>query len=186
MLTAEEKRELLSLARKTLEDYLSRHEVPAIEPVHPALQRAGGAFVTLEKDGELRGCIGHMTADRPLGLTVQQMAVQAATGDPRFPAVTLDELTHIEIEISALSPMEALSQDRLGDIEIGKHGMIVTRGRQRGVLLPQVAEREGWDRETFLCATCRKAGLPMDSWRKPGTEIEVFTADVFSEKDFSK
>lgn len=124
-----------------------------------------------------------MAADKPLSLSVQEMAIQAATGDPRFPAVTLGELPEIEIEISALSPLAVLSHDRLSEICVGKHGLVISNGRRRGVLLPQVASREGWDRETFLAHTCRKAGLPVDSWKSPETVIEIFTADVFSEKE---
>lgn len=146
--------------------------------------------MTLESHGELRGCIGHMAADKPLYLSVQEMAIHAATGDPRFQPVTLGELSEIEIEISVLSPLAALSHDRLSEIRVGEHGLVISRGRspaggrQRGVLLPQVASREGWDRETFLSHTCRKAGLPADAWKSPETVIETFTADIFSEKEF--
>lgn len=142
--------------------------------------------MTLESHGELRGCIGHMAEDKPLYLSVQEMAIHAATADPRFPAVTLNELSEIDIEISALSPLAALLHDRLSEIRVGEHGLVISCGRRRGVLLPQVASREGWDRETFLSHTCRKAGLPYDAWKSSETVIEIFTADVFSEKESEK
>ncbi len=183
-LTDEEKREILGIARRSLETYLAGRGYARVEPKRGALSEKRGAFVTLEKHGDLRGCIGRLVADRPLFLTVQEMAIQAATGDPRFSSVRSEELPDIEIEVSVLSPMEKLSHDRLEKIRIGEHGLMISQGHSRGLLLPQVASREGWNRETFLSATCRKAGLPADSWRSPETTIEVFTADVFSEKDF--
>lgn len=197
-LNQEEKVELLRIARTTLESYLAAgarlatRRLPSIQPKGPHLQERGGAFVTLESHGNLRGCIGHMVADKPLYLSVQEMAIQAATGDPRFPAVTLEELSEIEIEISALSPLVVLPHDRLSEIRVGEHGLVISCGRspaggwQRGVLLPQVASREGWDRETFLSYTCRKAGLPLNAWKNPETVIETFTADVFSEKELGE
>lgn len=181
--TDEEKRELLRIARTTLESYLDRHVRPTLRPKNTRLEEKGGAFVTLEKLGELRGCIGRMTADRPLTLTVQEMAIQSATGDPRFPAVRREELPALSIEISALSPLQTLPHDRVHEIRVGEHGLVISRGGRRGVLLPQVASREGWDPEAFLSATCRKAGLPAESWKSPETTIEVFTAEVFSEND---
>lgn len=182
-LNHEEKKELLGMARRALEAYLASGKFVAISPAHSTLLRTGGAFVTLESEEDLRGCIGRMSADKPLSLTVQEMAIQAAIGDPRFPSVGRDELDRIVIEISALSPLRVLQQDRLGDIDVGRHGLVISRGSRRGVLLPQVAEREGWNREQFLSATCRKAGLPQDAWKDPSSVIEIFTADVFSERD---
>ncbi|HEX5036571.1 MAG TPA: AmmeMemoRadiSam system protein A [bacterium] len=181
MLNEQEKIELLRLARSTLEAYLKERRFPRIEPSHARLKENGGAFVTLERFGELRGCIGHLAADKPLSLTVQEMAIEAATGDPRFGAVTEDELPDLEIEISVLADFRKIRD--VSEIRIGEHGLIVGDGRRRGLLLPQVAAREGWDVPTFLSATCRKAGLPMDAWRKGGIVIETFTAEVFSEKD---
>lgn len=184
MLNEQEKIELLRLARTTLETYLTTKRFAAVEPSNESLRRKAGAFVTLEKHGELRGCIGHLAADKPLFLTVQQMAIEAATGDPRFEAVTAEELTELEIEISVLADFRKIGD--VSEIKVGEHGLIVGQrggGRRRGLLLPQVAEREGWDVPTFLSATCRKAGLPMDAWRDGGLVIETFTAEVFSEKD---
>lgn len=185
-LNHEGKIELLGIARRTLEAYLKRGEFMTLEPSNPSLREKGGAFVTLEKAGELRGCIGRLAADRPIFLTVQQMAVEAATGDPRFPRVTAAELEDIVIEISALSALDLLPLERVAEIETGKHGLVITLGRNRGLLLPQVAVRKGWDRETFLSATCLKAGLPPEAWKNGETRIEIFTAEVFSEKDFAK
>jgi AmmeMemoRadiSam system protein A len=181
MLNEQEKIELLRMARSTLEAYLREGRFPAAEPSQPQLREKGGAFVTLERFGELRGCIGHLAADKPLFLTVQEMAIEAATGDPRFPAVTADELPDLEIEISVLADFRKIGD--ISEIKAGEHGLIVGDGRRRGLLLPQVATREGWDVLTFLSATCRKAGLPMDAWRKGGLVIETFTAEVFSEND---
>lgn len=179
MLTEQEKAELLRLARLALETYLKERRFLPAEPVSPGLLEDGGAFVTLEREGELRGCIGHLAADRPIARVVQDMAIAAATQDPRFPAVTSDELPHLTLEISALSSFRRVTDVR--EIRVGRHGLVISDGRRRGLLLPQVAEREGWDSETFLGATCRKAGLPLDAWKR-GATIEIFTADVFSEK----
>lgn len=184
MLNEQEKMELLRLARLTLEGYLRDRRFAAVEPAHARLREKGGAFVTLEKHGELRGCIGHLAADKPLFLTVQQMAIEAATGDPRFAAVTADEVPDLEIEISVLAGFRKIAG--ASEIKIGEHGLIVGDGRRRGLLLPQVASREGWNAPTFLSATCRKAGLPMNAWQKPGLTIEIFTAEVFSEKDLPR
>ena len=146
-----------------------------------SLREKGGAFVTLEKRGALRGCIGHMAADRPLYLTVQEMAIQAATGDPRFPPVRPEEVGEIGIEISVLSPLKRVAGPE--EIRVGEHGIAVSRGAHRGILLPQVATREGWDREKFLGMTCLKAGLPFDAWKSGEVTIEVFSAEVFGEKE---
>lgn len=181
MLDEQEKIELLALARSTLEAYFREGRFETAEPAHAKLRDKGGAFVTLERLGDLRGCIGHLAADKPLSLTVQQMAVEAATGDPRFPAVTAAELPDLQIEISVLADFRKIAD--VSEIKVGTHGLIVGDGRRRGLLLPQVAEREGWDVPTFLSATCRKAGLPLDAWRKGGVVIETFTAQVFSEND---
>lgn len=185
-LSSEGKEELLRIARQALESCLGRAELPVLLPADPALREKAGAFVTLEKrtgaaDGSktLRGCIGHMTADKPLYLIVQEMTIQAATGDPRFPAVQFGELPDLQIEISVLSPLRSLRDP--SEIQVGEHGLIVSQGFRRGVLLPQVPVREGWDRETFLGYTCLKAGLPFDAWKKGDVEIEIFSAEVFGE-----
>jgi AmmeMemoRadiSam system protein A len=187
MLNEQEKIELLRIARATLETYLRDRRFVPMEPVQGKLREKAGAFVTLERHGDLRGCIGHLAPDKPLFLTVQEMAVEAATGDPRFSSVGFSELCDIEIEISVLSGFRKIND--VSEIRIGEHGLIVGQeggGRRRGLLLPQVAAREKWDVPTYLSATCRKAGLSPDAWRKGGVSIEIFTAEVFSEKDATR
>ena len=139
-----------------------------------------GAFVTLEKGGALRGCIGHVRAYKPLEQTVSEMAVQAALHDPRFPPVTADELDGLTVEISVMSPLTVV--ENVSEIEVGTHGLIIQDGGRSGLLLPQVATDYGWDRETFLEHTCMKAGLPPDSWKQEGVTILKFTAEVFGEE----
>ncbi len=151
------------------------------EPPYPALKEPGGAFVTLHKYGELRGCIGTFQAEKPLYLVVKEMALSAAFNDPRFPPLSTEELPEVEIEISVLSP---LARGKPEEVEVGRHGIYLIKGIFRGVLLPQVAVEHGWDRETFLDHVCLKAGLPPGCWRDPETEIYLFTAEVFSERDF--
>ena len=137
-----------------------------------------GAFVSLHVDGELRGCIGSLYADRPLGQTVAEMATAAATEDPRFDALRAAELRHTDIEVSVLTPFEPIRPE---DVVVGRHGLYIVRGPRRGVLLPQVPVQYGWDRETFLAQVCRKAGLPTDAWRDPETLLLGFEAQVFSD-----
>lgn len=140
-----------------------------------------GAFVTLLADGALRGCIGHLAADRPLGDVVRDMTVAAARDDPRFPPVTADELARVRVEISALTPPAPFVPLDASRIVVGRDGLVVRRGRAQGVLLPQVAPEYHWGPEAYLAATCRKAGLPPDSWAEPGTEVFTFQAEVFGE-----
>lgn len=173
-------KELLQLARRVLEDHLQGKEIKTIQSTSSALQEPVGAFVTLHKKGELRGCIGHLVAEGPLYETVKEMAVAAATQDYRFPPVSFEELQEIDIEISVLSPFREVKD--VHEIEVGRHGLMMTRGGHRGLLLPQVATEYGWDRETFLAHTCFKAGLPPDAWKDPQTKIEIFSAQVFGEK----
>ncbi|MDD2703500.1 MAG: AmmeMemoRadiSam system protein A, partial [Candidatus Omnitrophica bacterium] len=126
------------------------------------------------------GCISNLIGDRPLYLVIRDMAVEAATGDPRFPPVKLPELAGIEIEISALSPLELT--DSADNIRMGIHGVLVKKGFRSGVYLPQVAEETGWSKEEFLSSLCaHKAGLPPGAWKDKGTELYIFTASVFSE-----
>ncbi len=141
---------------------------------------ARGAFVTLKTDnGDLRGCIGTIYPVGPLDETIVRMAVAAAVEDPRFPTVVLPELQNLKIELSALTVPERVPD--LDAIKVGRHGLIVTRGFQKGLLLPQVAPEWGWDRVTFLNHTCMKAGLPPNSWKSPDTTIEWFEAEVWGE-----
>ena len=146
------------------------------------LKRDMGAFVTLHKNGQLRGCIGHMVATGPLYLTVRDMAIAAAAQDPRFSPVTLGDMDDIDIEVSALSPMEKI--DDPAKIEPGRHGVMVRMGGRSGVYLPQVAIETGWDRDQFMDSLCaHKAGIPADAWRTGECDIYIFTAEVFGEKD---
>ncbi|MFC2171249.1 AmmeMemoRadiSam system protein A [Acidobacteriota bacterium] len=181
ILNAEQKTFLLNLARDTIKAWLSERKRPDPQVDDPILQTACGAFVTLNtKSGDLRGCIGHVVAKTPLYRTVIDCAISAACQDPRFPPLKLEELDDVTIEISALSPLREIGSP--GDIEVGKHGLMITKGFFKGLLLPQVGERYKWDAETFMEHTCMKAGLPGDAWRS-GATIEVFSALVFGEKD---
>jgi len=179
--SAEEQATLLRLARESIASHLARTRL-ILPAATGALAEPRGAFVTLRRrqDGELRGCIGNLVSDRPLAETVSRMAVAAATEDPRFPPLRPEELPEVTIEISVLGPMEKVRPE---DVEVGRHGLLVSDGRRRGVLLPQVPLEHGWDRETFLAHTCWKAGLPEDAWRRPEVEILAFTACVFAEAE---
>ena len=169
---------MLKAARESIEARL-RGERPGRAVASGELAERHGAFVTLTHNGRLRGCIGFVIAERPLLETVREAARAAAFHDPRFPPLRASELQEIRLEISVLEPPRPVSD--LGEIQVGRHGLIVRRGPRSGLLLPQVAEEYGWDRETFLSHTCAKAGLPEDSWREAGTEIDIFGAEVFGE-----
>ena len=177
-LTQVERQALLRAARESIAGHFHARR-PMVPAPTGALAEHRGAFVTLHGgDGELRGCVGLMRSDRPLLETVARMAVAAAIEDGRFEPVTEAELDGLSIEVSALSALEPIRPE---DVEVGRHGLLVGHGGRRGVLLPQVPGEHGWDRDTFLVHTCRKAGLPDDVWKKPGVELLAFTADVFRE-----
>jgi AmmeMemoRadiSam system protein A len=142
------------------------------------MDRRAGVFVSLHKRDALRGCIGHIEPDQPLSRAVSSSAIAAASTDPRFDPVTPDEMRELQIEVSILGLLERVA--RADEIEIGRHGLLVERGWNRGLLLPQVAVEWGWDAEAFLSQTCHKAGLPLDAWRAAAT-IWRFEAEVFSE-----
>ncbi len=177
-LTPARREALLTLARRTLNSYLTDGTLPSYETDDPHLLRLSGVFVTLQEDGELRGCIGHLRADTPLYRAVQETAIAAATEDPRFPPLTRAELERVRLEISVLSPFRRLTDPM--QVEVGTHGLLILKGGQQGLLLPQVAVEEGWDREAFLEGLCRKAGLPTGCWRE-GANLYTFTAVVFGE-----
>lgn len=181
MLTDEQRTALLKIARQSIEAMLDgRHPSIDFDSLDPALQRLSGAFVTLnERSGELRGCIGSIEAVQPLAQAVSSSAVNAAFRDPRFYPVTKEELPGLHLEISVMSPIVPVSD--VSEIEVGRDGLIISRGSRAGLLLPQVATEYGWDRETFLRQTCVKAGLPPDSWQSPDCRIEKFSAEVFGE-----
>lgn len=180
-LTSGERSELLRIARTAIKEKLEGRTWNPDEPPTPRLAQKQGAFVTLHEQGFLRGCIGYIVGVKPLYLTVADMARQAAFADPRFRPLTPAEYPKIDIEITVLSPLRKISNP--ADVRVGKHGLLVRRGPYQGVLLPQVAVEEGWDRETFLAHTCRKAGLPPSSWKEEQTELFVFTGEVFGEKE---
>lgn len=177
-LTDTEKKELLALARRTLEAHLSGGPPPALPASSPRYAEPSGAFVTLTKSGALRGCIGYVEPVFPLARAVQTCAVHAAAEDPRFSPVEARELKDLKIEISVLTPARRIVDVK--QVEVGRHGLILSRGGRRGLLLPQVAVEYRWDREEFLRNACLKAGLPRDDWKK-GATIEVFEAVVFHE-----
>ena len=177
-LTAADKKTLLAIARKAIDRYLATDTLLLVRNVSPTLQRAQGAFVTLKKEGELRGCIGHMISELPLAQTVGTVALLAAFNDTRFSKVTASEVPGLEIEISVLTPMKPLS--RIEDIVIGRDGVLMQKGDRSAVFLPQVAPEQGWGRTEMLQNLCLKAGLPQDSW-KSGAKFFVFQAEVFGE-----
>jgi AmmeMemoRadiSam system protein B/AmmeMemoRadiSam system protein A len=177
-LTREEQLFLLDLAELTVRAAVNKQALPKPQSIPPRLTEKRGAFVTLEKNHELRGCIGYILPIYPLYQTVIEVAQSAALRDPRFEPVSPRELKDITVEISVLTVPEKISYPE--QIEVGKHGIIIKRGFNQGLLLPQVATDYGWDRETFLEHTCLKAGLPRDAWKDKTTEIQIFSAQVFS------
>jgi len=180
----DQRKKLLSVARSTIEEYLHTGKILKIDkPQDKQLMESLGVFVTIEKDHQLRGCIGKIIGQGPLIFTVRDMAIASATRDARFSPVTKDELKDIEIEVSVLSKLKVVKN--IDEIELGTHGVIISQGLQHhGVYLPQVAESTGWSKEEFLSQLCTtKAGLTPDAWKDPKTKIEIFTAEVFSERD---
>ena len=176
----DERKGLLALARRSIEWYLKAGVNPLCRHVGAAAVRRQGAFVTLKKRGDLRGCIGHMSEDMPLARAVSGMALMAAFQDERFRPVTYDELKDIEIEISALTPFQRVPD--ANSIKVGRDGVVLRKGGRSAVFLPQVAPEQGWTRDEMLDHLCLKAGLPEGSW-KQGAEFSTFQAEVFSESD---
>jgi len=170
---------LLKIAREAVENAVSGSPPGQYSIDDPVLNTECGAFVTIHNTGNLRGCIGNITAATPLWMTVMNMAVEASTGDPRFPPVTPGELEDIDIEISALSPLWKIKD--IKEIEVGKHGILIKKGFNQGLLLPQVATENGFDRISFLEHTCLKAGLARNCYRDGDCEIHIFSATVFGE-----
>jgi AmmeMemoRadiSam system protein A len=176
--SAEERRLLLQAAHDSVTAAAERRAIPVDSP-SAHLSKPRGVFTTLYLDGTLRGCVGFPLAIAPLYEAVIETARGAALEDPRFPPVTPQEANRITVSLSVMSPLMEIPAEK---VEVGKHGLLICEGPRRGLLLPQVAVEHGWDRETFLQHTCRKAGLPADAWRQ-GARIEVFTAEVFGEED---
>jgi len=182
LLNAEEKKRLLQIARETLNAYVNKGEKLVISEDSRALNKEMGAFVTLHKRGQLRGCIGNIVGRGPLCQTVSDMAIQASTQDPRFSPVAPEELDEIDLEISVLSPLKKIDDPE--EIIMGKHGVLVKSGFRSGVYLPQVAVETGWNREEFMNSLCmHKAGISKESWKNKTCDIYIFSAEVFGEKE---
>ncbi|KAB0671885.1 AmmeMemoRadiSam system protein A [Oryzomonas sagensis] len=179
LLTKKERKELLKIARDTIVAYVATGQVPPVGPPSKGLACENGCFVTIKQQERLRGCIGNFVSDKPLSSLVQEMAVSAATRDPRFYPMKPQDLDDFNLEISVLSPLEKITS--ADQIQVGKHGLYIVKDSYRGVLLPQVATEYGWDRDTFLKHTCIKAGLPENAWQKE-CDIYIFSALVFGEQ----
>jgi MEMO1 family protein len=181
--TAADRATLLKIARQSIEAHLSGKPRPQFE-VSDTLKALGAAFVTLNENGQLRGCIGYTEAFRPLWQTVSECAVSAAVDDPRFPPVTASEVPKLHIEISVLTPLQKVKS--LDEIKVGRDGLMISMGGRRGLLLPQVATEYGWTHDEFLRHTCEKAGLPTDAYLSPNAVIQKFQAMVFGEAEGGK
>jgi AmmeMemoRadiSam system protein A len=168
---------MLRLARDSIGSALEHREL-ALTPPTPHLAEPRGVFTSLYLHGDLRGCVGYVLPTSPVYRAVAETARAAAFDDNRFPPVTKEEDPHLEIELSILSPPQQISAE---EVEVGRHGLLISGHGRRGLLLPQVPIERNWARTTFLEQTCRKAGLPSDAWQK-GALIEAFIAEVFGEK----
>jgi uncharacterized protein len=180
----EDKRVLLKIARSAIQSTLEGESLPRLDIKSDILKSPSGVFVTLRTGENLRGCIGYVEPLFPLAQAVQDVAVKAALEDPRFLPVMLSEIDDISIEISVLSPLAELFD--FNQIEIGKHGLVIESGSRRGLLLPQVATENGWNRQQFLRHTALKAGLPPDSWKQREVRLYSFTVEKFEESDYKK
>jgi AmmeMemoRadiSam system protein B/AmmeMemoRadiSam system protein A len=176
-LNEEEKKTLHHIAKTVIENKARGKGVPEFKIESPILKENRGAFVTIHKKGQLRGCIGYIEGHGPLHKTIEEMAEAAAFRDPRFTPVKEKELPELELEISVLTPLKRIMDVK--EIQVGKHGIYIKKGWYSGLLLPQVATEYGWDRLTFLDHTCQKAGLPSNAWKEKDTEIYIFSADIF-------
>lgn len=179
MLTKQDKDMLLRIARKSIEAGFAGGELSRFETGSKTLEEKMGAFVTLKKQGRLRGCIGFIEGRKSLYETVEEMAQAAAFRDPRFRPVKEDELWDLDIEISVLTPLRQIED--ISEIEVGRHGLYIVKGPHSGLLLPQVATEYSWDRATFLRETCVKAGLSQEAWKNPNAKIFIFSASIFGE-----
>ena len=176
-LNEEEKKTLHQIAKTVIENKAKGKAVPDFKVESPTLKENRGAFVTIHKRGQLRGCIGYIEGQGPLHKTIERMAEAAAFKDPRFTPVKENELPELELEISVLTPLKRITD--VNEIQVGKHGIYIVKGMWAGLLLPQVATEYGWDRQTFLEHTCQKANLPSNAWKEKDTEIYIFSADIF-------
>jgi len=185
----EQRRTLLRIAHQAILSALESQPLSEVPPFPAALSEPRGVFTTLylclyshrhrESHRELRGCVGYVLPTVPLYRAVAETARAAAFDDSRFLPVTKEEALGLEVSLSVLSRLFPIHPEA---VEVGRHGLLISEGARRGLLLPQVSVEHGWDRETFLEQTCRKAGLPLDAWRKAAT-LEAFTAEVFSDSD---
>jgi AmmeMemoRadiSam system protein A len=173
---------VLALVRRVVDATVSRQRPEAADrgSMPPGLEVPAGAFVTITEGGELRSCMGRLDPDAPLWSNLLGAAAAAATDDPRFPSIQPAELPGLHLEVSVLGPLVELPDPAAFDP--ARHGIVIERGRKRGLLLPQVARERGWDARQTLEAVCWKAGLPNGEWAKPGTVLRVFTAVVFGEE----
>jgi MEMO1 family protein len=176
-LSDQDKKTLHHIAKTVIENRARGKSVQEFKVESPILKENRGAFVTINKKGQLRGCIGYIEGHGPLYKTIEEMAEAAAFRDPRFSPVKEKELPELEIEISVLTPLKKITD--VNEIEVGKYGIYIKKGWFSGLLLPQVATEYGWDRQTFLEHTCQKAGLPPNAWKEKDTEIYIFSADIF-------
>lgn len=179
LLSEEEQKILLGIARTAIESHVCNNKVCVIPREERRLNYKNGCFVTIKQDGALRGCIGNFQSELPLFKEVAEMAVASASNDPRFYPLSIRDLDDITLQISVLSSLEKISD--ITEIEVGKHGIYLEKNHYRGVLLPQVATENNWDRNKFLDQTCIKAGLSTRAWQDPDTDIYIFSAQVFSE-----
>ena len=178
LLTKKEQKELLKIARNTIVDYVTNGTIKAVNSTLPRLNLHSGCFVTIKQKVELRGCIGNFVSDQPLYQLVQEMAISAATRDPRFYPMKFADLADFALDISVLSPLAKAAS--VEEIKVGTHGIYIVKGSYHGVLLPQVATEYSWNRDQFLEHTCIKAGLPKDAWQGE-CDIYIFSAQVFGE-----
>lgn len=188
MLDLEEGKKIVKLSRRTIEAHLEEGEKPEPpEEVSEVMEEDRGVFVTLNKDGDLRGCIGRPLPTQSLIDGVMDSAISAATGDPRFPSLSSEELEDVTVEVSVLTLPEKIEAEdpkkRPEKVEVGKDGLIAKHMGREGLLLPQVPVGQDWDAEEFLSQTCVKAGLSPDSWLRDDVEIEKFSAQVFKEEE---
>jgi AmmeMemoRadiSam system protein A len=172
---------LLRIARQTLCRYIGKGELPEFSSDSPELLRPGATFVTLWRrdSGELRGCRGEMLARRPLIESVVNLAVAAATDDPRFPPVEIGEVSGLRIEINVLTPANLIRPE---DIEIGRHGLMIVKGTRSALLLPEVPSRHGWGPQELLAELCSKAGLQADAWKADDAKLYGFETEVWGEE----
>jgi AmmeMemoRadiSam system protein B/AmmeMemoRadiSam system protein A len=181
-LAAEDKQTLLHLARQTLNDYLGKGKMPEFKTQSPALLQPRATFVTLRvrETGELRGCRGEILARQPLVESVMNMAIASATDDPRFSPVTMGEVPDLHVEISALTPMKPIKPE---EVVVGKHGLMIVKGYNSGLLLPQVPVEQGWDKEEYLRGLCHKAWLRDNDWKAKDAQLYAFEAEVWGEEE---